>query len=491
TGREVGGVLDRVADPSEWGSILVHAAGQAWYLTAATLGLAPLGLAALVVLTRRRRHDGPAAWRRRHDGPAAWPRRHDGPTAWPLDPPRTTAAIVVAGFLSVFAASTIFLSAGERIDILIYGRYNEAALPVVLAAGIAFLLTRGATVRSLGAVAVLLIVLADVTLLANDPAAFADPRKPTVNALGVLPFDLSPGGLDVLRITALTVIAAVALWLAVRLRPTVAVLLLGAWFLGAAIAVQRHVLIDYAAYWTRAVSLRDVIPATGADVVAYDTAHFSETLHGYQYWLGSVDLVRYDSAREHPPADLLLSSKQPAGLPTGSRLVATERAIDQALWALPGELQQRLEARGYLAPPGNAALPRTALRSHLDLHGPPPGSLQPGGSVRLTVRAFHDGAGSPWLPSRDPDSNDGAVGIGARWFPNDDPSTPVAVQRSYLTRTVLPGQAHEVVVELAARDDDEPLPPGRYRVAISLFEDGGVWFDEQRGGRLALTIDVV
>ena len=127
-------VLDALGRADFPVAVLVELAGQAWYLTASTLGLAPLGLGVLTVVAAGR------SGRPELDA-ARW---------------RRSAAVVLVTLLSVWAVGCLFM-AGEirgapyRADHLVYGRYVDQVAVVLAAIGAAGLvvMTRRTALRAM------------------------------------------------------------------------------------------------------------------------------------------------------------------------------------------------------------------------------------------------------------------------------------------------------------------------------------------------------
>lgn len=114
TGPASVGLAERLAGPELWPEIALRAVGQAWYLSVASLGLAVLGVVALLTMAAGR---------------------------WPSAEPASTPRRMLAGHLLVTMAVMAFASAVQitthvRVDHLVYGRYNEGFLPVLLVAGV-------------------------------------------------------------------------------------------------------------------------------------------------------------------------------------------------------------------------------------------------------------------------------------------------------------------------------------------------------------------
>jgi hypothetical protein len=107
---------DKLLTPKTWLQLPLAAVGQSWYLLASTAGLVGLG-----------------AWRlyRTAVSPRSTERRESR---------RVGAVTVLTGGAAMFALSVAFCAAGKRVDQLVYGRYNESFVPVLVMAAVAWLL---------------------------------------------------------------------------------------------------------------------------------------------------------------------------------------------------------------------------------------------------------------------------------------------------------------------------------------------------------------
>lgn len=121
-GGKEGRVVRKIFDPSNYRDMARAILSQGWYVSGTTLGLAALGVLVLVVMTR----DGVRARRR-----GAWM----GP------------GFALAASLTVIFTSSLQLTYIVRPDHLAYGRYPEVITPVLLVAGIAFVVNRGRRTR--------------------------------------------------------------------------------------------------------------------------------------------------------------------------------------------------------------------------------------------------------------------------------------------------------------------------------------------------------
>ena len=131
---DVGDRLRRLADGSGLAGTLRNLVGHSWYAAVASLGVLPLLL---------------ARWR----DPDLRARLHGTGIAG------VAVGLVALGFLGL---STVFLSQPLRPDHLVYGRYVEAALPLLLGLGVAELVRRrprrAEVLGAMGGVAVLTVL---------------------------------------------------------------------------------------------------------------------------------------------------------------------------------------------------------------------------------------------------------------------------------------------------------------------------------------------
>jgi hypothetical protein len=101
---------------------------------------------------------------------------------------------------------------------------------------------------------------------------------------------------------------------------------------------------------------------------------------------------------------------------------------------------------------------------------------QAGSMLRARVALANAGA-APWRPGR--------VKLSYHWL--DDKGNPIVWDglRSELERPLEPGGTAELDVALRA-----PIPPGPYRLAFDLVEEGRFWFAELGNEPLELEVDV-
>ena len=152
---DVGERLRRLADGSGVAGTFRNLVGHTWYAAVASLGVLPLLL---------------ARWR-------------DRDLRARLGVPAVVVGLSALGFL---ALSAVFLSQPLRPDHLVYGRYVEAALPLLLGLGVAELLRRRPTRTEAAAAAMAVAALTGLTLLVRVDLPLG-PNRWNVAALPAAP----------------------------------------------------------------------------------------------------------------------------------------------------------------------------------------------------------------------------------------------------------------------------------------------------------------
>lgn len=221
-------VLSQLGEPGLPAALLTELAGQLWYVTASTFGLAPMGLVALVAIIIGR-------------GPLVEDR-------W-----RRTSAVVTAALLSTWGIGILFMAGTIRerplrADHLIYGRYVDQVAVVLAAVGAAALVTctRRWSARAGLASGASMLVLGAVAFWTRDRTGAEDLPliESTISGLSSLPLDLP--GMDVVGWTLLPLVALILVIAARQIAPAVAtvalcaILVTGS-FAGAARARDAHV----------------------------------------------------------------------------------------------------------------------------------------------------------------------------------------------------------------------------------------------------------
>ncbi|MCU1352013.1 MAG: hypothetical protein JWM05_1222, partial [Acidimicrobiales bacterium] len=440
-----GDVLGRLTDPHlVWGAGKA-AVGQLWYLTVATLGLAPIG--ALWLLTTRRL-----------------------PTALRL--------VTLFACVGTLAASAIEMSDGTRVDHMVYGRYVEGIVPVLLIAGAAGLVAwRTVLPRLLAGVAVLAVGLAALLVLLRGGDVFGGNVMP-LNVTGLLVFRSGHGPdvarIDVARTTILALVATGGVLAVARWKALAGLALVAALFAGASATVQARTLRPFDDRWASFTEIPEAVRAVSDgghvsyDRAAYDEPANQEAANFYQLELADRG-VRFFDSRTGRPRDALVIGSPTKPPVDGARLVFAETGYytGQALWVTPGALQRRLAKAGDLFPADlTAALPAPVQHVTVGL----PDHLAREAHEVVDVDVTHvDGAGA-WRPLDVPLGYvAGSVRLGARWL--DASGTEVLTQTAELPRVLLPGDSTTVELPLVA-----PTTPGRYRLEVGLRQEGLAWF---------------
>ena len=425
-----GDVLGRITDPAlVWGAFRALW-GQLWYLTVASLGLAPVGV-------------------------LRWARVGD----------RRLALIVLGACAAVLAASCLQMSDGTRVDHTVYGRYNEGFVPVLLVAAVAMLCASRRNAVLLGATGTAIAaVLGAVTVALDGGWRFTgDGDLMPLNVVGILLYRREVNEVEVLTVTALAAAAALAVAAMARWRAVVGAGALVAFFVGSSVAVEARTIRPWEDFWTATTEIPDVIHAIGFEgPVGYDLAAYEvDAADLYQLELTDIGpLLFFDSRRStHLPGTPLIIAS-PQWVRDGARLAYVETGpYRQALWVLPGEVQDELDDRGDLvAAEYSAPLSRDARRAAVTVE-------RDGDELVVHVR----NQGRVWLPvGAVPGVVQGTVRVGVRWYAGD---REVGSATAELPRMLRRGDTATV------RVDARP-PAGADRGVVALRQEGVAWWDE-------------
>jgi hypothetical protein len=434
-----GDVLGRITDPTLVLGAFRRLWGQLWYLTVASLGLFPLG-----VVTLLRRRDA------------------------------RFAAITLGTGLAILAASCLQMSDGTRIDHMVYGRYDEGFLPALLVAGVAGLwLQRHRALRLAATGAALSFVLAVLALLLNGPDRFRGGPVMPLNVVGVLAYRGKVDEIDVLVVTLLALVPLGAVAVLTRRSLFAGLVGLVVFFAGSSLSVEARTIRPWEDFWSSVTAIPDVVHDIGyRGPVGYDLASYDvDAADLYQLELTDVgDLLFFDSrTSEHlPGSDLVIAS--PQWDRRGARIAFVETGPHaQALWVLPGALQDRLADDGALLPAEHAA--------PLDVESQRATITVDERADDLAVHVVDEGG--TWLGVGPvPGLVTGTVRVGSRWYEGDD---VVAADTVELPRVLRRGD--EVDLDLPIAD----LDPGTYDVVVSLRQEGIAWWDAS-AVRLSVTI---
>ena len=460
-------------------SLIWEAGGQLFYLSVVTLGLLPLGLylgGRSVIAVARGDRTGV----------------------------HLTRAFVVTSFAGIWALSSLFMNLGDRADKLMYGRYNEGAIVPLLVIALADVLAPGRLRHFAGFVGrahaarrwflcgVGATALGAAALLVGHSTAELHGDLNPVNVLGLYPLlhHLS-GQIDVLAF-ALIGGAAIAFLALVGWRwPAVSAVVIVAVFIASAIDSETGYLVPGA----RARADQRVIATTLAaadrtfgladSCIAYDPSKLTTfNFFQMQFLLPGRRFLWFDSTRGQQPCGPVVVSSDPAFAARfpGARLVTLENNVAQAVWVLPGPVQDRFVGAGWVFPAATPGpLPDPARHAIVrPRRGAPATIVSAGAATTFTVTATHDGGGSPWPSAAGLKQGIYSVALRIAWYRNgqvpaspNDAGAPLTLAKVELPRTVLPGETVPLDVPLVARDSaSEPLAPGLYQVRLSVFQEG-------------------
>jgi len=491
------GILHKSLSLHGAASLVWELGGQFFYLSVATVGLLPLGL----YLAGR-------------------------DTARVVRGERSVAVIVRSflgvSFVGVWVLSSLFMNLGERVDKLVYGRYNDAiALPLV-ALAVAEVLDpersrrfarRSAAARrwlacGIGGTAASGSLLA----LGHHSGELRGDLNP-VNVLGIYPLVRHLGrGIDVGALTAFVVAAVVVLALASWRSAAITALLTVSLFVVSAADAQAGYLVP----GSRDRSTQDVMAqaiiaihrqlGVRTPCIAYDqSAAVPYNYFATRFLVPGQRFQWFDASTAQTPCDaqLVVSGRTDLDSIPGyerARRITMENGIPQSLWVLPGPLATLLEAGGWLLPaktPG--PLPVTAMHALIRI-SPNRITENRRHPLRITVQALHDQGGAPWPGLAGLGTGSDAVRLAVRWYPADeagallaagaqggDAPVPVSSSNIELPRTTLPGQTATFRVKMSPGSNGTPqLLPGRYVVHFGLYQELVGSFSDQ--GALAQVV---
>lgn len=433
-----GDVLSRLTEPSLVKGLFLRLFGHSWYLLVASFGLVA---AAIVWL-----------WRRRTQ-------------------PFALTVTLLCG--ATMGAGALMMSDATRVDHFVYGRYNEGFLPALLVIGVAGLVE---LVRTRHLVALLLanaagiVVLGTITVATNGGDTFTGDVMP-LNVLGILAWESSRSRVDVAAVSMIAVvITAVVLLTRTKALP-IALAVVLVTFAGGSARARTEVLDPWSSFFSGVTELPEAVDALPTDVrVTYEREGFlADAGVFYQFELLDRGVTFWDEG-EDSPTDLVITRREwPDAASHGARLIFAERFYPQALWVLPGELADDLDAAGFVFDGDPAApMPATSLVGSID--EPPVIDFEAGTTVTLPVHVRHPAGGDPWPGLGDLDTEQGAVRVLAEW--SDGKTAGIGD----LPKTLLPGQEVDVNVILPV-----PAERGEHKLTIRLVQVGA---GPMSGGRV-------
>jgi hypothetical protein len=408
---------------------------------------------------------------------------------------------------ALLAAAAIFLSVAiamrdaRRADHFIYGRYLEIIQEVLLVAAVAAIVGGKLRARTVAVVVAVGAALAVPLTVARGDVMLHE-KLIGIHTPAILGMRELAGGVPRwdfgIRLLPLTIMAGVVFTLLIALAhlhrslPIAAAICL---FVASSAYGPAQQFAEENGRLAERHTLSDVAGALiGDSDLSYDLDHHNAVgFYGYQYWLPDTRFLAFRSSTSTAPTDLVITTKAwQAGAASGARLAFVENDIDQALWVLPGAIQDRMESAGLLLSssfPG--PLPSDAYRSSIAMNGTDVIKVRSGRTTTVRLTVTHTGGSSPWPQQRGVGSEvSGGISIGAVW--QIDGELHRIPGGGQLPRTVYPGETVRIDYPLQLPPETGlPLAPGRYRVGFGPVHSQITWFDQQ-GDRLSwFDVDVL
>jgi len=431
--------------------VLRTVVGQLWYQFAAWLGLSFAGLAVVLRATV-------AEVRARRPGGATW------------------ATVSLGGTLALMALflGRVLTDPAQvgRLDYWFYGRYLDPFMVPVAVLGLAALVAAGRRVPVRG------VLLAGLTVTGLFVVVNLRQIDPTltiaaINAPGLLVWQVVLGAIPRLAtVLATTLLAATVLMLIQRsgLWRVLAVSGLTLFFAVSSVVVDARVVDHLSAVWLRSAALEAMVDEVDPDgtVIGYDMdgtlpAEDNRTT----FWLSPRRVERFDSAVDPPPAPLVVSRWEwPRGEELGAVRVGSLLFPDNALWVMPGALQEALIAAGDAELTSAAPTLRSYAYDLTVTSGPAQDAEcgHPWSQCGLTLAVTNRGRDA-WSPIATLGTATGSVRVVAWW----QSASATVRQVEELSRSVYPGETVSIEMDL---DPPDGLGPGAATVEFGLVEEG-------------------
>lgn len=441
--------------------VITSAGGQVFYLLTATAGIAGLGLWALVDSARPTGSDSGIG-------------------------PRSVGVLAIGIFVASIGISSLFL-AGREGDFAIYGRYGEGVLVPLLVAGLVTLASDPATARHRAMrLAFALPALAAVLVLVRGPEAF-EGRMLLLNIAGVFPVVEFVG---TIRLSALTAVGVTGIVIVVGLltwRFVLGTLALSVVFLAtAAFSINRSAAAidaldqqdDLIVALERTI---DVLTTTTNDTpcVALDIWQLPDRWHqeNYRLRLDDTAFEYWSSATPKAPCSDLVVSQRPDldDVFPGAAVVAVEPFGRQALWILPGELQEAVNTSDGTIPDPLATF--TADQgATVDLVVAST-TVALGSNLEMTTSVANNGP-LGFFPQDSFSTSAGSINVGLELRSVTEPDVRLHEPfRVRLPRALASGETESLDITVRPEDIDGSVQPGTYLLVASLVQEGVAWTD--------------
>lgn len=441
--------------PSGALDVVTSAGGQIFYLLVATAGLAGLGMWSFLDAQR------PEARR-----------------AETSDATRSIGVLAVAIFAGSLGISSLFL-AGREGDFAIYGRYGEGVLVPFVVAGLTSLATNPAMAAGrIRRLAIVVPVLAAGLVIVRGPEAFQG-RTLLLNIAGVFPVVDLVGTIRLSVITLFGVCFLFGVGAVLRWRFEIGGLLLAAVFgaIGMFSISRSAAAIDVLDQQDEL--LAEITELAGnVDCVALDIWQLPDRWHQENYRLSLDDQVfeYWSSATPEPPcSDLVLSQRSDLDdVVPGATVIAVEPFGRQALWVLPGTLQDAIDATSdpTIAAPLDTLPPEQQAVIALDLDTT---TFDLGTPIDISV-SVHNLGPLGLFPQDGFAGVTGSVNLGLEFELVDEPGLrrqePFRVR---LPAALGPDEQVDLFQMLTAEQIDPTIQPGQYILVASLVQEGVSW----------------
>ncbi|WBU37772.1 hypothetical protein [Homoserinibacter sp. YIM 151385] len=273
-------------------------------------------------------------------------------------------AVALIGVFVVSATwvSRVVAAGRDRLDIYSYGRYLES-YGVLLALFGLILLVKGISWRAGITAIAASVVISAVFFLFIAPQAPLDGILfwgatsvpgllqypwPNTSSRLVPPWPWAGG----------FAMAAIVATVLLRKRPQIVVAVAAIFFAASSVVAGVRTLDPYFAGFRASFGLREELHELVDHTVAFDTDGMNEpgmvrdavSRNAYQYWTSPRASEVFDSDEGIPDVELVIARKEWAnGEAAGARKLADDTGLfDNALWVMPGALQDELDARGRL-----------------------------------------------------------------------------------------------------------------------------------------------
>ncbi len=432
---------------------ILSAAGQGFYLLAATAGLGALGLWHLTdaVLSSSRESDSA----------------------------RSVGILAILILATSVGISSLFL-AGREGDFAIYGRYGEGVLVPFLVAGLVASASSPATTRDrIWRLCVGLPLLAGALVLVRGPEAFQG-RTLLLNIAGVFPVVDVVGSIRLSTLALYGVAAMLVVGLLLRSHFVAGSLVLAAVFLGfGSFAIDRSAAaIDVLDTQDQLITAIEE-SAVDADCVALDIWQLPDRWHQENYRL-RLDQQRFEywsSATPQPPcSDLIISQRSDLDdLIPGASVIAVEPFGRQALWVLPGARQDVINSQRSTITDPLAAF-EADQEIVVDIETPPL-SVALGDSFEAVATIENRGP-LGLFPEGGFATIEGSTNLGLEFRSLEEPDVrrhePIRIR---IPVAVAKGTAVELSRQLRPEDIDPSIQPGTYLLVASIVQEGIAWTD--------------